>query len=426
MREELLHFIWRHRYFNQQQLFTEAGEPLQILFPGELHRDQGPDCRNARIRIGGQIRTGPVEIHIRASDWTRHAHDNDDHYRETILHVVWENDWRACEGKPSTPGGIPILTLHQRVPKLLLDRYDRWMKAPVFIPCEGQLGQVDGVLRDEWQRELVLQRLGRRMHYIRECLEGNKQHWEQVAWLLIAQSMGSPVNKAAFGAIARSLPVELLARHRSQPMQLEALLLGQAGLLEGAFGEDYPKGLQREYRFLQTKWALRPTGVPVSFLRMRPAHFPTLRLAQLAALMGSRTGWLSLVLEAGSPHDVLAGRDVVAGAYWADHFVLGKRAETVPKRLGPGMQQGLLINAFIPLLYAYGCLRNEPAYTQKALHWLRELKPERNVLLSGWQRLGFNPVHAADGQALLELKQEYCAPRRCLDCAIGCALLKQE
>jgi Protein of unknown function (DUF2851) len=426
MREELLHFIWRHRYFNQQQLFTEAGEPLQILFPGELHRDQGPDCRNARIRIGGQIFTGPVEIHIRASDWTRHAHDNDDHYRATILHVVWENDWHAGDGKALTPGGIPLLTLRQRVPKLLLDRYDRWMKAPVFVPCEGQLSQVDGVLLSEWQRELVLQRLDRRMQFIRECLEGKKQHWEQVAWLLMAQSMGSPVNKAAFGAIARSLPVELLARHRSQPMQLEALLLGQAGLLEGTFGEDYPKNLQREYRFLQTKLGLRPVGVPLSFLRMRPAHFPTLRLAQLAGLVASRTGWLSVVLEAGSPHDVLEGGDVVAGEYWADHFVLGKRAEAIPKRLGTGMQQGLLINAFIPLLYAYGCLRNEPSYTQKALHWLQELKPEHNVLLSGWQRLGFNPVHAADGQALLELKQEYCDARRCLDCAIGCAFLKQE
>ena len=426
MREELLHFIWRHRYFNQQQLFTEAGESLQILFPGELHRDQGPDCRNACILIDGQIRTGPVEIHIRASDWARHAHDNDDHYRETILQVVWENDWRAGDGKPLTPGGIPILILQQRVPKLLLDRYDRWMKSPVFVPCEGQLAQVDGILRDRWQQELVLQRLDRRMQFIRECLEGSKQHWEQVAWLLIAQSMGSPVNKAAFGAIARSLPVELLARHRSQPMQLEALLLGQAGLLEGTFGEDYPKGLQREYRFLQTKFALRPVGVPLSFLRMRPAHFPTVRLAQLAGLMGSRTGWLSLVLDAGSLQDILAGWDVVAGAYWADHFVLGKRADTIPKRLGTGMQQGLLINAFIPLLYTYGCLRNEPYHTQKALRWLRELKPERNVLISGWHRLGFNPRHAADGQALLELKQEYCDARRCLDCAIGCALLKQE
>ncbi len=145
MREELLHFIWRHRYFNQQHLFTEAGESLQILFPGELHRDQGPDCRNAVIRIGGQVCTGPVEIHIRASDWVRHAHDNDDHYRDTILHVVWENDWRTGAGKPLTPGGIPILTLHQRVPKLLLDRYDRWMKAPGLHSLRG----------DRWGRWMV-------------------------------------------------------------------------------------------------------------------------------------------------------------------------------------------------------------------------------------------------------------------------------
>jgi hypothetical protein len=423
MREELLHFIWRHRYFNQQQLFTEAGESLQVLFPGELHRDQGPDCRNARICIGGRIATGPVEIHIRASDWVRHAHDAADHYRNIILHVVWENDCRVGD---RTPGGIPILSLQQRVPKLLFDRYTRWMKGPVFIPCEGQIEQVDDTLLMEWQQALVLQRLRRRMLFIRECLDGNQQHWEAVAWLLLAQGMGSPVNKVAFGAIARSLPVELLARHRSQPIQLEALLLGQAGLLEGTFGEDYPQYLQREYRFLQTKWALRPAGPPVSFLRMRPAHFPTVRLVQLAGLMAAGTGWLSRVLEAGSPRDVLAGQAITAAGYWENHFVLGKPAEPAPKRLGPDMQQRLLINAFIPLLYAYGCLRNVPSCSDKALRWLRELKAERNVLISGWRRLGVNPVHAADGQALLELKKEYCDTRRCLDCAIGCALLRQE
>jgi hypothetical protein len=422
MREELLHFIWRHRYFNQQQLFTDAGESLQILFPGELHRDQGPDCRDARICINGRIATGPVEIHIRASDWVRHAHDRDDHYRDTILHVVWEND---CRGWDKTPGGIPLLSLQQRVPKLLLDRYDRWMKDPVFIACEGQIKQVDDTLLEEWQQVLVLQRLHRRMLFVRECLESNRQHWEEVAWLLLAQGMGSPVNKTAFGAIARSLPVELLARHRSQPIQLEALLLGQAGLLEGVFGEDYPQTLQREYHFLQTKWALRPPGPPVSFLRMRPAHFPTVRLVQLAGLMAAGTGWLSRVLEAVSPPDVLAEHTTTAAGYWENHFVLGKPAEPRHKRLGPDMQQVLLINTFIPLLYAYGCLRNEPAYSQKALRWLRELKAERNVLLSGWRRLGVNPVHAADGQALLELKKEYCDTRRCLDCAIGCALLRQ-
>jgi hypothetical protein len=452
MREELLHFIWRHRYFNQQELFTEAGESLQILSPGELHRDQGPDCRNARIIIGGRSYTGPVEIHVRASDWVRHAHDGDDHYRDTILHVVWENDWRGGDGKPPTPGGIPILVLQSRVPKLLLDRYDRWMKGPVFVPCEGQLGQVDHTLRTGWQRELVLQRLHRRMGYIQGCLEANKQHWEGVAWQLIAQSMGSPVNKTAFGSMARSLPVELLARHRSQPLQLEALLLGQAGLLEGAFGEDYPQSLQREYRFLQTKWGLRPVGEPVSFLRMRPAHFPTVRLVQLAALMGTGAGWLPRILEAGSPWEILAGTAVAAGGYWANHWTLERRtksgphtdlwmksaepapkpdrlmkpANPGPKRLGPDMQQCLLVNAFIPLLYAYGCLRNEPAHRRKALDWLKELKAERNVLLSGWRRLGVSPMHAADGQALLELKQEYCNKRRCLDCAIGCALLGQE
>jgi hypothetical protein len=142
--------------------------------------------------------------------------------------------------------------------------------------------------------------------------------------------------------------------------------------------------------------------------------------------MTAGTGWLSRVLEAGSPGDILMGQDIVASGYWENHFVLGKRAISGPKRLGRDMKQCLLVNAFIPLLYAYGCLRNEPSYVDKALRWLRELKTERNVLVNGWRRLGVHPIHAADGQALLELKKEYCDNRRCLDCAIGCALLSQD
>lgn len=396
MREELLHFIWRFRHFNQQELFTVDGEPVQVLFPGEYHTDQGPDFRNATIRIGGCVRHGPVELHVRSSDWVRHAHDGDVHYRDTILHVVWINDWPA---EASTPGNVPILELRERVPKLSLSRFDRWMKNPLFVPCERQLPEVEDGVKRRWLEELVLQRLRGRARVIGKELETNRQHWEATTWIRMARSMGQPVNADVFEAVARSLPVELLARSRGHRWTLEALLLGQAGLLDGPAPSpagDLP-ALQREYRFLRGKWGLEPVSLPVSFLRMRPANFPTVRLKQLAGLLMAGPGWFARIREAGSPEDVWAGAERPAAA----------------------TRDKVVINAFVPLLYTYGWLRQEPEVQEKAVSWLRGMAAEKNTVVARWRQLGIAAENAADSQALLELKKQYCDTRRCLDCAIG-------
>jgi hypothetical protein len=373
--EALLHFIWRFRYFNHHELFTEAGETVWIQAPGEPNVHQGPDFLHARISIGGILHEGPVELHIRTSDWHRHAHDGDIHYRGVVLHVVWENDLE------DSPGGLPVLVLGHRVSKLLLGRYRQWMDSRSFIPCERRLPAVDASTRTGWLRQLLWHRLQQRALFIRSCLEDNRQHWEETTWWLMARSMGQPVNTAAFEAIARSLPISLLLRQREDPARLEALLLKQAGSL----------------------------NVPLSFLRMRPPHFPTVRLAQLAGLIASHSGWFGTIRDAESLRDLSALLDVTAGGH----------------RMGEMIKRSLVINAFVPLLFAYGWLRNLPAYQEKALRWLEEIRPEDNAVLTGWRRLGVPVKNAADSQALLELKKSYCNGRKCLDCAIGQRLLGQ-
>lgn len=415
MREELLHFIWRFRHFNQRALFTESGEAVQVLSPGEYHADQGPDFKNARIRLGDRVLEGSVEIHVLTTDWVRHAHDHDRHYAQTILHVVWINDWTAA----TPPANIPILTLQERVPKLLLERYERWMKQPNFIPCERQVHEVGEAAWPSWLETLTHERLQRRALVIGRSLEASSGHWEAVTWLQLARSMGQPVNAAVFEAIARSLPVERLWRLRGEPVRLEALLLGQAGLLRGSFSDDYPRALQREYRFWQGKWKLAPVTQPLAFLRMRPAAFPTIRLVQLAGLLAVGGGWFARIREAGKPEEICSLLGVAAGGYWETRYLFDKEAPASPKRLGSGMKLGLFVNAFIPLLYAYGWWRKEPAYQQKAIRWLRALKAEQNSILARWKGLGVVAHDAGEGQALLELKKEYCTARRCLDCAIG-------
>lgn len=408
MREDLLHFIWRFRHFNQQSLFTEAGEAVQILSPGEYHSDQGPDFKNARIRLGDRLCEGAVEIHVVTSDWVRHAHGADPHYANTILHVVWTNDWAG----ETPPENIPVLALQERVPKLLFGRYQRWMSNPGFVPCERQLPEVDGLAWPPWLETLAEERLRRRALSIGQLLDANRQHWEATTWIWMARSMGSPVNGDAFEAIARSLPVELLARNRAQRISLEALLLGQAGLLGDPGSTNDPRAagladgpvpaekiadLQREYRFLRVKYSLTPIQKPISFLRMRPAGFPTIRLVQLAGLVIDGNGWFARIREAGHPGEIWSGRE----------------------RLNKTTQHKIVINAFVPLLYAYGWLRREPAYREKAMRWLRETPAEANAILESWRRLGVVARHAGDSQGLLELKKEYCGQRRCLECAIG-------
>lgn len=375
MREELLHFIWRFRYFNHHELFTETGERVWIHTTGEPNVNQGPDFLHARISIGGVLREGPVELHIRTSDWHRHAHDADIHYREVVLHVVWENDL------DDPPGDVPVLAVGHRVSKLLLGRYRQWMDSRSFIPCERRLPVVDAATRTTWLQQLVKRRLRQRALFIAGCLDNNRQHWDETTWWLMARSLGLPVNAAAFEAIARSLPVTLLMRQREDPTRLEALLLKQAGSL----------------------------NVPLSFLRMRPPHFPTVRLAQLAGLIARHSRWFGSIRDADSPKDLAPLLDVTAAGY----------------RMGDMIKKSLVINAFVPLLFAYGWLRGQPAYQEKALRWLEETPPEDNAILRGWRRLGVPVKNAADSQALLELKKNYCNDRKCLDCAIGRHLLGQ-
>jgi hypothetical protein len=385
MREDLLHFIWRNRHFHQQGLVTEDGRTLLIHSPGEPNNDQGPDFREARLSIGGTLFTGAVELHIRTSDWDRHGHDRDVHYQTVILHVVWEND---C---PEPPAGIPILVLQDRVSKPLLSRYEHWMRLQGFVPCERQLSVAGSAVWQDWLRLLVVQRLRRRAAGIYDWLAACRQDWEETTWWMLARSLGLPVNAAVFEAVARSLPLRLLRRHRLHGPALEALLLGQAGLLKAE------EGAYREYRFWQTKYGLTPISQPVSFLRMRPGHAPRARLVQLARLLQEGTGWFALARDTSTAADMLGALGGVKG-------------------LGAGMRRGILINAFVPVLFAYG-------QTEKALRWLGELKAERNQVLTRWAGLGVAAENAAESQGLLELKKEYCNARRCLDCAIGRTLL---
>lgn len=419
MNERLLQFIWQFQHFNKHQLQTTDEETLTIFFPGLLNTDQGPDFSQAKIQIGTTTWVGSVEVHINTSDWIKHGHQHDLHYEQVILHVVWQDD-----SKGDKPGNYPILELCNLVPKVLLSRYEQLVQQQGFIPCENSIATVKNIVWQGWKERLLVERLSRKAAMVLERFDNNRHSWEDVFWWQLAANFGLKVNKDTFEAIARSLPVQLLARHRNQVQQLEALLLGQAGLLEEQSDDPYVVMLQKEYRFLQKKYQLPEVHLPVYFLRMRPANFPTIRLAQLAMLVHQSLHLFSTIIET-NELAVIAGLFAIKpNDYWLYHYRFNQPTAYREKQLGTAMFNSIVINTICPVVFAYGMYHKQEPIKNKAVNWLLATKAEQNNIVDEFKQIGIRCKNAGDSQALLELKTQYCQEKRCLECAVGNSILK--
>lgn len=417
--EKLLQFIWQYGYFNASNLTTTGGETVSIIFPGTLNRDGGPDFTGARIRIGETLFFGNVELHLKTSDWERHHHHTDAAFRNVILHVVFQHD-------KDLVNSVPVVELESRISTLLLERYFALMNAETFIPCSQAIASVKDLVWTAWKERLLVERLIRKSYYILALLQQSNNHWEEVLWWMLARNFGMKVNGDAFEAIAKSLPTTVLAKHRASLHQIEALLMGQAGLLDGNFKEDYPQLLQREYRYLKQKLSLRPVAVHLQFLRMRPGAFPTIRLAQLAVLVQQSLHLFSKIIGATDIEEVTTFFRLSANDYWHYHYTFQQPSAYKEKTLGSDTVENILINTVIPVLFVYGLHHNEESHKDKALRWLEGLAAEKNSITKGFRQLGRKALTAYDSQALIELKNEYCTPRKCLQCAVGNYQLKNE
>ncbi len=417
MTERLLQYIWQFQYFNVKDLLTEEGEAIQIIHPGTLNNNQGPDFTDAKIKINNTIWAGSIELHINASDWKTHKHSGDKNYKNVILHVVWQQDVDLK---------LPFssLVLQDKVPKILLNRYDELMSANSFIPCEKSIHIVNDLTWQNWKERLLVERLQTKTQVIFDYLKQNNNHWEETLWWLLAKNFGIKLNSGVFEKIAQSISVNILAKHKDQIHQTEALLFGQAGLLDDKFEEDYPKLLQREYQFLKKKYNLQKINGSLIFLRMRPSNFPTIRLAQLAMLVHESLHLFSKIKESGDVNTIKKLLQVTANDYWHYHYVFDEATAFKKKKLGDQMIENILINTVIPMLFTYGHLHNENVFTDKALQWLEHIKAEKNTITKGFSSLHIMNKTAFDSQALIQLKNEYCNKKRCLDCSVGNKLLR--
>ena len=421
MTERLLHFIWQFQYFNVSELCLENGEALQIIKSGLYNTNQGPDFTNASIKIGTLIFAGSVELHINSSDWYKHQHAKDGNYNNVILHVVWQNDKPVQDSNGML---LPTLVLQNRVAKVLLTRYESLMNEKTSMPCKNFLPALSDLGWLSWKERLVAERLELKSKRVLQLLEKSNNHWEEVFWWLLARNFGIKVNADFFENIATTISVNILAKHKNQIHQIEALLLGQANLLAKDFTEDYPKLLQREYHFLLKKYQLQQLPNAPLFLRMRPAAFPTIRLAQLAMLITKSTHLFSKIKEIENIKEVQELLNVTANDYWHYHYQFDEATNHQPKNLGTQMINNIIINTIIPVLFAYGLHNKEEVYKTKAIQWLQQLQPEQNTITKAWKTSGIGNTSAFDSQSLIQLTNFYCKEKNCLACAVGNKVLK--
>lgn len=433
MQENFLHFIWQFQYFDQQALAVQDGEPLQVLRQGSYNRqDGGPDFKGARLKIGALDWHGDVEIHLRSADWQRHRHQEDPAYNSVVLHVVWEDDSdaRHSDARREDGSAIPMLVLKGRVDERLLAGYEQLLQSHFSIACAPQFGQAEVISKISMLDNALLQRLKRKSAELIDWVEEARGDWETVSWWLLARNFGFKKNNDPFLRLAQSLPLKVISRHRHDGVQLEAILFGMAGMLEGVdtSGDQYVQKLQQEWQFLAHKYELADRQLrrrEWQFLRMRPANFPTLRLAQLAAVMREQHHLFSLFSHETSAAAIIRLLRSPQSAYWQQHYNIGKESRTKLSPLGQASAENLLINTAAPLLAAYGLYTDDESWIERAVRLLQQLPPESNRIIEDWKALELKPQHAYDSQALIELHNEFCQPRKCLECVVGLDLLKR-
>ena len=422
MEESLLHFIWHKKLFNPEGLTTTTGEEVEILHPGIPNQNQGPDFMMARLRIGEQLWAGHVEIHIRSSAWYLHMHDQDSHYQNVILHVVWEEDQPVYMQDKQL---LPCLELASRVDKTLLERYRLLMNNQSWVPCAEGLNTIPDLIKLSWLERLMAERLEQKTTYVLQLFEKCKQDWEQVFYVILLRHLGAPSNSDAMESLALKTPLNMLRKHLDRPDQVEAILFGVAGMLSKETGETYMLHLKREFDFLRKKYQLQPMpSLQWKFMRMRPAHFPTVRIAQAAALLTNCTHFISLLENPMRSEDWIKLFTVTPrDPFWKDHYHFASRTPDTSKTLGRSMAISMIINVVVPVMFIYGKHQGLTALKQKALSLLDELPPESNQVITGWNKVGWSASNAGETQAMLYLKKQYCDQRKCLHCAIGLKIL---
>lgn len=419
MKESILHYFWQFRLFSIQELKTTDGQSVEVIDVGKPNTDAGPDFFNAKLKIGDTYWAGNVEIHNESSDWLKHHHHKDKAYDNVILHVVGLADMDIFR-----TSGEKIFQLELIVPEYIQKNYEELLNAKKWIPCEDKIGLLPPFLMSSWKNALLIERLERKSLDIEQLLEQTTNHWEEAFYISLARSFGFGTNSQAFEMLAKSLPVNLLAKHKDDLRLIEALLFGQAGFLEEEPVDEYQKFLKKEFFFLRSKYKLTPIEASNwKLLRLRPDNFPHIRLAQFASLIHNSTKLFSKIILTEKIRDLKELFVVEVSDYWKNHFLFGTKSPFSRKKIGKNSIDVLIINTVVPFLFMHA--KRNGGDVEKSLELLEHIPAENNSIIRNWSKLGFPSKNALDSQAYLQLKKNYCDEKKCLQCRVGHKLLSR-
>lgn len=423
--EYLLHYVWQHRLL-PARLFTPQGEEVEVIDPGLHNFNAGPDFFNAKIKINGELWAGNVEIHTASHEWFEHGHEKNPAYNNVILHVATQLDCEVATQNGRQPPQVQVT-----VPKGLQANYDELVAEEAYPTCYRVIPSIPAFTIHAWMNRLTVERLEEKMARIGHHLERTNGDWAHAFFVTLARNFGFGINAEAFEAWALSISLQQAGKHRDNPFQVEAFFLGQAGLLDTHLvpserQDAYFAALEKEYRFLQSKFGLRPIDPRLwRFMRLRPQNFPHVRLSQLARLYCKGCADLSRVLET---HDLAALRELFATEateYWQTHYAFGQESAPARKQLQAGSLNLILVNTVAPILFAYGRHHFNEDTCERAFRTLELVPPERNFVTRSWERAGIRAEHAADSQALIQLRRNYCDKKDCLRCRFGTEYLRK-
>lgn len=424
MTEAFLHYVWQYQYFTKSALRTSDGEEVSIFHPGYKNTDAGPDFFNAKVKIGQIEWIGNVEIHIDSSGWADHKHDADRAYDNVILHVVWKEDRKIFRNDKSP---LPTIELKDRVADPLLLHYKKLLHNPEKIPCSPVFASISSITKFSMLDRALMHRLESKATNVLSLLKRNNNDWEETAYQMLCRNFGFKVNADPFEQLALSLPYKVIMKHADKLLHVEALLFGQAGFLEENLNDEYFLMLKREYDLLARKFGLIEKRLNKSqwkFLRLRPANFPSMRLAQLASLLSTKKNIFSKIIGAATYRELLQIFSTKQSEYWQHHYQFLKPMKEAIAPLGEMSVSSILINTAVPLMVAYGKAKDEQYFIDRAIDILQHIAPEDNAIIKDWNALGFKSKSASDTQALIELHNNFCLKRRCLDCTIGFSVLQ--
>lgn len=429
--EQLLHYVWKHKMLPSSSLQTTDGREVEVIDAGLQNRNAGPDFFNAKVRIGGTMWVGNVEIHERSSDWYRHRHERDARYNNVVLHVV-----SAVDTEVTTEEGSYLPQLVLQVPAHVQEHYEELLHCDKYPPCYKIIRNLKPLLVHSWMAALQTERLEEKTEAIRQRVEQLQGSWEEAYFVTLARNYGFGINGDAFEQWARQVSLSAVGKHRDNLFQVEAIFLGQAGLLElesiperyqaQAISEGYFTKLRSEYLYLQHKFQLTPIDHSLwRFLRLRPQNFPHIRIAQLAHLYYEQRAGLSALLEQETVEALRQLLSTQVTPYWETHYLFGAESKKSSKKMSAASTDLLIINTAIPMLFAVGRHRQKEALCERAFDLLEQMKAERNHIVTMWQECGLPAKTAGDSQALIQLKRVYCDRKDCLRCRFGYEYLRK-